>query len=330
MSHPSSCSGAADVKVVSQFQRLIWPIILLVAAVFVVAFDQEIEHGIGFSLGLAAGVLGCLAAAWLGSRLFSLVADQRRRHKRPYPRLFRDLVAVLLFFIAIIASTALLLGQGFLGALAGSSLILAMLGFAIRNVVADTLSGIALGIEAPYRIGDWIDIEKVARGRVIEIGWRTTRVLTQDSTYMILPNSQIARRRITNYSAPKPQYRAQVSLKIAHELPVDAAKTLILRTLRDARLIQTDPAPDVRVHELGNDGNVYAVRFWLSRFERDVDCRDEVLTLIERALRDAKVPPPRLQIELNQRPRLAIDQAEHKAEVARVFAALPKNGRLDV
>ena len=87
---------------------------------------------------------------------------------------------------------ASLLEQGLLGALAGSSLILAVLGFAIRNVVVGTLSGIALGVEAPYRIGDWVDIEQVARGKVIEIGWRTTRLLTLDSTYMILPNSQIA------------------------------------------------------------------------------------------------------------------------------------------
>lgn len=316
-------------KRASHLRRLFWPSALLLVAIGLMVFDQEIERRVGLALGLAGGVVGCLAAAWLGSRLFGLFADRRRRHKRPYPRLFRDLVAVLLFFAAIVASAALLLGQGLLGALAGSSLILAVLGFAIRNVVADTLSGIALGIEAPYRIGDWIDIEQVARGRVIEIGWRTTRVLTQDSTYLIVPNSQIARRRITNYSAPKPQYRAQLSLKIAHELPVDTAKALILKTLREARLIQTDPAPDVRVQELGSDGNCYAVRFWLSRFEKDADCRDEVLSLIDRAMRHAKVPSPRMQIELNRSSRENINPIEHEAEVARIFAAPPKAERID-
>jgi small-conductance mechanosensitive channel len=146
---------------------------------------------------------------------------------------------------------------------------------------------------------------------------------------MILPNSQIARRRITNYSAPKPQYRAQLSLKLTRELPVDTAKALILKSLREARLIQTDPAPDVRVQELGSDGNSYAVRFWLSRFERDVDCRDEVLALIDRAIRGANIPTPRMQIELN-RPRSAkIDPLAHDAEVARVFAAPPDREPLE-
>ena len=139
----------------------------------------------------------------------------------------------------------------------------------------------------------WVDIEQVARGKVIEIGWRSTRVLTLDSIRMILPNSQVARRRIINYSAPKPQYRAQLSLKLAHEVPVDAAKEMILKAVGEARLFQTEPAPDIRLQELGRDGNSYAVRFWLTRFERDVDCRDELLSLIDRAMRQAKVPTPR-------------------------------------
>ena len=316
-------------KLTSHLRRLIWPSALLLAAISLMIFDRDIEQWVGLSLGAASNVVGCLAAAWLGSRLFGLFADRRRRNKRPYPRLFRDLVAVFLFFAAVVASAALLLGQGLLGALAGSSLILAMLGFAIRNVVADTLSGIALGVEAPYRIGDWVEIEQVARGRVIEIGWRTTRVLTQDSTYMILPNSQIARRRITNYSAPRPQYRAQLTLKLTHELPVDTAKALILKALREARLIQIDPSPDVRVQELGSGSNSYAVRFWLSRFERDVDCRDEVLSLIDRAMRQAKIPAPRIQIELNQSRGAENDPLAHYEEVARIFAAPPKRGCLE-
>ena len=316
-------------RLLSYLRRLIWPSVLLLVAAGLVIFDQDVEQRVGLSLRLLGGVVGCLAAAWLGSRLFGLFADRRRRHKRPYPRLFRDLVAVLLFFAAIVASASLLLEQGLLGALAGSSLILAVLGFAIRNVVADTLSGIALSVEAPYRIGDWVDIEQVARGKVIEIGWRTTRVLTLDSAYLILPNSQIARRRIINYSAPKPQYRAQLSLKLSREVSVDAAKEMILKAVGEARLIQTEPAPDVRVQELGSDSNSYAVRFWLSRFERDVDCRDELLSLIDRAMRQARVPTPRMQIELNRPHGKAMLPVDHETEVARIFAAPPKTERIE-
>ncbi len=195
-------------------------------------------------------------------------------------------------------------GQGAVGgALAGSGgLILAMLGgFAIRNVVADTLSGgIALGgVEGgPFRIGDWIDIDGLARGKVIEIGWRTTRILAPASTYMILPNSQIARQRITNYSAPRPQYRAQVEITLDHTMSISQARKVMLDAMLSAKLIQQDPAPDVRVQAYEERGITYALRYWLSRFDRDIDCRDEVYSLVDEALRRAGVVAPHKRIEL--------------------------------
>src|SRR3546814_12960273 len=111
------------------------------------------------------------------------------------------------------------------GALAGSGIVVAIVGFALRNVIGDVFSGIALGIEAPYRIGDWVEMDSTVKGRIVEIGWRTTRLQTRDQTYMILPNSQIARQRLTNYSAPRRHYRATVPIGLDHRDPVPAAKT---------------------------------------------------------------------------------------------------------
>lgn len=292
-------------------RRIAWPSSLLAIALGLMTFRWEIDRHLDVSVGTAAGMMAYLAAAWLCSRLFGLIADRRRQHQRPYPRLFKDLVALLLFFAAVIASTALLMDQGLFGALAGSSLILAVLGFAVRNVVADTLSGVALGVEGPYRIGDWIDIDEVARGRVIEIGWRTTRLLTLDSTYMIVPNSQIARRRITNFSAPRPQYRAQLLVKVNREVPTRAAKRLLLSAIGGAGLIQAEPAPDVKVLDIGGDAITYAVRFWLTRFENDAESRDEVLSLIDAALRDQNVPAPSTRIDFRRDRGVSAESLAH-------------------
>ena len=281
-------------------KRLIWPTLLTCLSFGLIVFGTGLAGGAfdNAHFDLAVTALAYFAAAWLISRTLALALDQAAARARPYPRLLKDLIAAVLFLVAFTATVSLYLGQGALGALAGSGLILAVLGFAIRNVVADTLSGVALGIEGPFRIDDWIDIDTLARGRVIEIGWRTTRVLTRDATYMILPNSQIARQRITNYSAPKPQYRAQVTLALDHALPVEEARCLILKALQEATLIQKNPAPDVRILAYEEAGITYAVRYWLSRFDRDVDCRDEVYSLIDKALRrvGSAVPHRRIKV----------------------------------
>nr|WP_281361030.1 mechanosensitive ion channel domain-containing protein [Sulfitobacter maritimus] len=231
--------------------------------------------------------------------------------KRPYPRLLKDLIAAALFTIALASTGALYMGQGAIGALAGSGIVLALLGFAIRNVVADTLSGIALAMEAPFRIGDWVDIDTLALAKVIEIGWRTTRLQTPDATYMILPNSQIARHRITNFSAPKREFRSQVNITLDHVLPIEKARAIMVAALGEAKLIQQNPAPDVRVRSYEEAGICYTVRYWVPRFEQAVDCRDEVFRLIDEALRKAGSIAPYRRIQLINSPVVsAQDDAE--------------------
>lgn len=115
---------------------------------------------------------------------------------------------------------------------------------------------------------------------------------------MILPNSQIARQRITNYSAPKPQYRAQIRITLDHAMPIGRARDLMLSALKGAKLIQQEPEPDVRVLAYEEGGITYALRYWLSRFDRDIDCRDEVYSLVDDALRRAGTIAPHRRIEL--------------------------------
>lgn len=299
-------------------RRLIWPLILTVLSVGLVIarpylWDEPSGRGIP---AIAIRGLAYFATAWLASRLIAMALDRTRsrRRRRPYPRLLYDLIAALLFLMAFAATVALFMGEGAIGALAGSGIILALLGFAIRNVVADTLSGIALGIEGPFRIGDWVDIDNLARGKVIEISWRTTRLLTADSTYMILPNSQIARQRITNYSAPKPQYRAQITLTLDHTMPIDTARGIMQKAACEAKLILQDPAPDIRVLAYEEGGITYAVRYWISKFERHADCRDEMYSVVDQALRGAGIIAPYRRIELvSAGPALAIEQVQGDA-----------------
>ncbi|WP_281967647.1 mechanosensitive ion channel family protein [Roseovarius nanhaiticus] len=282
--------------------RLFWPVLLTAVCLALILFpaftaglpaDDE-----ALSRGLTAAAY--FASAWLVARIAALALDRAPGRRRPYPRLLTDMITALLFIVALVATISLFMGQGAFGTLAGSGLVLALLGFAIRNVVADILSGIALGVEGPFRIGDWVDIDTLARGKVIEIGWRTTRLLTRDGTYTILPNSQIARQTITNYSAPRPEYRAQISITLDHGMSIAKARQVMLDALRTAKLIQQEPAPDVRVTSYDEGGITYALRYWLSRFDRDIDCRDEVFTLVDDALRQAGSIAPYRRIEVVQ------------------------------
>ncbi|EPX78254.1 putative mechanosensitive channel protein [Litoreibacter arenae DSM 19593] len=280
-------------------RRLVLPFVALAVTIGFVLHQSKFPEPLADdeTLTFVATAAAYFAVAWTASRIIAVLLD-KIGGRRPHPRLLKDLISAFLFMMAFIATTALYLGQGAVGALAGSGIILALLGFAIRNVVADTLSGVALAIEAPFRIGDWIDIESLARGKVIEIGWRTTRLQTLDATYVILPNSQISRQRITNYSAPKREFRAQIQITLDHVLPIEKAREIILQALSEAKMIQQEPAADVRVRSYEESGICYTVRYWVPRFERAIDCRDEIFSLIDDGLRRAGSIAPYRRIQL--------------------------------
>ncbi|MBR7654714.1 mechanosensitive ion channel family protein [Brucella oryzae] len=289
-------------KIEKPARRLVWPALATIlgvcASVFAETFADALSLTSARPLQMLAGSFAYFSAAWLGGRLVGTALERSRSRKRPVPKLLLELVTAALFLVAGVATFLLIVGQSWSSAIAGSGLLIAILGFALRSSLADVFSGIALGIEAPYRIGDWISIDDVTRGRVMEIGWRTTRLSTRDSTYVILPNSQIARQKLTNYSAPRQHYRAHVQVLLNHEISVADAKVLLSQAAADSNIIAESPRPDVRVAAYESDGIRYHVRFWVGSFADDIDCRDAVFTQIDKALRARNLPLPLTRLRL--------------------------------
>lgn len=286
-----------------RFRHFLWPVMLFAASIAVYAalepgfrrFAPEADTLAAYRISVT---LLYFSGAWLLARLIVAFLRSSRNGSRKVPKLLGDLVTGALFLAATAATIAMLLGQSAGGALASSGLIIAILGFAIRNVLADVLSGIALGLEAPFRIGDWIEIDGAIRGKVIEIGWRTTRLLTRNDTYMILPNSQISRQRMTNFSAPKKHYRASLEIVLGHDMPVDEGKELLAAAAASSGSVMASPKPDVRALSYDADGVRYTVRYWVPSFVDDIDCRDEMLVAVDAAIRQRGLPPPYSRVKL--------------------------------
>src|SRR5699024_162803 len=102
---------------------------------------------------------------------------------------------------------------------------------------------------------------------------------------------QIARQRLTNYSAPRRNYRAQLHLLLPHEVPIKEARSLLANAAAHSELVLKDPKPDARAVGYERDGIPYRVRYWVPSFAEEIDCRDSVLGHIDAALREAELPP---------------------------------------
>lgn len=277
-----------------------WPFVWCVLAVLLYVFHPHIHAvlpGVELeSLHNVAAVGLFYSFGWLLAHSFRAFVSRKSRsgnRSRP-PRLLSELVSVTLFTFATMLAIGVLIGKSSGGILASSGLIIAILGFAIRNVLADVLSGIALGLEAPFRIGDWVEFDSITTGRVTEIGWRTTRILTADDTYMILPNSQISRQMLTNYSAPRKHYQASVQVTLKHTVSASRAKELLEQAAQVAQenpgMVDTQPAL-VRATEYGPEGITYTIKYWVSNFAFDLECRHAMLAAIDATLRENNALP---------------------------------------
>jgi small-conductance mechanosensitive channel/CRP-like cAMP-binding protein len=269
--------------------------------------------GAGFALFVAASALGdllslspdgaavlflhhtsgigmFLALAWLAARCCDLVLARLATISRdgiPFPRLLTDLLRAALFATAATMILLVVFGQPATGLITVSSVVIAVIGFALRNVISDLFSGIALGIDHPYRIGDWIETVQGSAGRVSEITWRTTRLTDRNGFIIVVPNGLVAGQRLINYSGGERDYRVALRVPLDPTFPVARAKRVLLSGALAAARNIPGLSPDVLLAEYGDGVAIYLVRFRVPDFGREAACRDDVASWVTNALRCA-------------------------------------------
>ena len=76
-----------------------------------------------------------------------------------------------------------------------------VIGLALQDTLGNLFAGLAIQIEKPFRVGDWVTIGG-QDGIVSEITWRATKMRTKAGNFVVVPNSMLAKDTITNYCEP--------------------------------------------------------------------------------------------------------------------------------
>lgn len=234
----------------------------------------------------ASGIWMWLALAWLAARIFEVLLRRVALVSRsgvPYPRLLTDLIGAALFAGAAMIILLLVFDQPATGLITVSSVVIAVVGFALRNVIGDLFSGVALGVEHPYRIGDWIETTQ-SSGKVSEITWRTTRLIDRNGFAIIVPNGLVAGQRLINYGGGERDYRTVLRVPLDPTLPVSRAKRILLSGAFDAGRQMSGLAPDVLLAEYSDGAAIYLVRFRVPDFGQEAAYRDTVASRVLHAL----------------------------------------------
>lgn len=216
------------------------------------------------------------------------------------PRLLRQFVAVLVFGAVLLGLLTQVWGVALTAVLATTGVLGLVLGLALRRILTDFFSGIALNIEQPFRLDDFILLHTRQRrepiaGLVREINWRSTRILTPEDNLVSVPNSVVASAVVENLSFPSPVSEQEVDIVLDWALPQGVVETLLGAAVTEAWMrgaVAGDKPPKVRICRLDGRGVAWRITYLLDpRRKAKGPARHELLSCVQRHLVLAGIRP---------------------------------------
>jgi len=141
------------------------------------------------------------------------------------------------------------------------------IGLGMQNIVNNFVSGIILIFERPFRIGDFVELAD-KKGRVKDIGIRSSKLLTQQGAEVIIPNGDLLSGRLVNWTLNHDYVKTELLFKVSADTDLKQLKKVIdeeaartphgMKGLQTEMLIQTLLAGAVEIKVLAWVENIYA------------------------------------------------------------------------
>ena len=152
--------------------------------------------------------------------------------------------------------------------LASAGIVGIAVGFAAKDTLSNLFSGVFILADAPYKVGDYVVLDKVGRGMVTNIGLRSTRILTRDDIEVTVPNSIIGNTTIINQSGGRHEkLRIRLKIGVAYGSDIEKVKTILEDAARNASLVCKNPPPRVRFRVFGASSLDFELLFWVNKPE---------------------------------------------------------------
>jgi len=195
------------------------------------------------------------------------------------PKLLIDLSRLFL----VLLGTAIVLATvwnadlaGLVTALGVSSIVI---GLALQDTLGSVMSGIALLFEQPFSVGDWLQVGDLV-GQVIDINWRSVRLITFEREMVIIPHKLISSEVIRNFSRPQPIHAERIQIGFSYKDPPNLAKYVLRTTALETQGILSDPEPYIFTLGYDDSAITYEVKFFIEDYADLEEIRDRFMTRV--------------------------------------------------
>lgn len=140
---------------------------------------------------------------------------------------FKDFFKALLVIIGVLMVLKLAFNYPITNLITALSIGGAAIALATRESLENLIASFIIFFDKPFMVGDLVKVQSIT-GTVEKIGLRSTRIRTDQKTYVTMPNKQMVDSIMDNLSL-RTQRRAFVQLELSNDTPHDAIDQLIMR-----------------------------------------------------------------------------------------------------
>lgn len=183
--------------------------------------------------------------------------------------------------------------------IAGSAALLVGVGLGLQNLFSDFVSGIIILIDSSIKVNDIIEVNGLVC-KVQEINLRTTTVLTRDDKYIILPNNDLTRNQLINWTHSNITSRFDVSVGVDYSSDVKLVMKILKEAVEAQEGVLKNPLPFVRFTEYAESSLNFSVFFWSEEVFRVENIKSEIRVRIFEMFQHhgVKIPFPQRDIHI--------------------------------
>jgi potassium efflux system protein len=162
------------------------------------------------------------------------------------------------------------------------------IGLGLQNIINNFVSGIILIFEKPFNIGDYIELAD-KKGKVLDIGIRSSKMLTSQGSRVIIPNGDLLSGRLVNYTQKNSQLKSEILFKVNVESDLDLVKKLVTETVNGAEEIVKNAPRQILFNSIGADNVELKVLVWVKSVYVEASFKSYVLEQLYRKFKEHNI-----------------------------------------
>ncbi|MEV6737793.1 mechanosensitive ion channel family protein [Streptomyces sp. NPDC051104] len=274
------------------------------AAAAVLPLTRTVQHHVNQTLTVLLIFVVTLSAARVVAGLVRTVT-QSRSGVAGSATIFVNITRILVLaigFLVVLQTLGISIAP-LLTALGVGGLAVAL---ALQDTLANLFAGVHILASKTVQPGDYIRLSSGEEGYVVDINWRQTTVRQLSNNLVVIPNGQLAKTNMTNYTRPEQQLTVLVQVGVAYDSDLEHVEKVTTEVVAEVMTEITGAVPDhepaVRFHTFGDSRIGFTVILGVGEFSDQYRIKHEFIKRLHKRYRaeGIRIPAPTRTVALQQ------------------------------